>query len=302
MGRERAKPAPRREPIELVATGIPSDCSAGVSDHLATTTGRTHVNVEPTQSVRQPRRTRRSIHSIVIAVVATIPIAACSSADSDEQTTASTVERTTVAPTTVAPTTVTPTTVTPTTVAPATEIVSFQVESANNIPVTFTAPVSWTVVDGWMVYTGAGGVMVEAISNIYADGCQWVLLDPPVGPTVDDLVAAWANLPDFVATAAVDVTVDGYAGKQIEFTVPDYIRNECKKKVPFGGVFALYDIPGLPVEDAPATWAQGPNQHLQSWILDVDGTRLVISAFSFPYTSPKDRAALEEILASIQIG
>ena len=49
-----------------------------------------------------------------------------------------------------------------------------------------------------------------------------MLVDPPVGPTVDDLVSAWANLPDFAATAAVDVTVDGYAGKQIEFTVPDY--------------------------------------------------------------------------------
>ena len=57
----------------------------------------------------------------------------------------------------------------------------------------FTAPIHWTVVDGWMVYTGAGGVMVEAISNIYADGCQSGLLDPPVRPTVDDLVAAWAT-------------------------------------------------------------------------------------------------------------
>ena len=70
--------------------------------------------------------------------------------------------------------------------------------------------------------SGGHGLIFDGISNIYADGCQWVLLDPPVGPTVDDLVAAWANLPDFAATAAVDVTVDGYAGKQIEFTVPDY--------------------------------------------------------------------------------
>jgi hypothetical protein len=153
-----------------------------------------------------------------------------------------------------------------------------------------------------MAYTHTAGLMIEGISNIYTDGCQWVLLDPPVGPTVDDLVAAWANLPDFVATAAVDVTIDGYAGKQIEFTAPDYNADECKKKVPFGGVFALYDIPGISIEDAPATWAQGPNQHLQYWVLDVDGTRLVISAYSYPYTSPTDRAELDEILASIQIG
>ena len=49
-------------------------------------------------------------------------------------------------------------------------------------------------------------------------------------------------------------------------------------------------------------WAQGPNQHHQLWILDVDGTRLVIGATYFPDTSPQDRADLDEILASIQIG
>ena len=72
-------------------------------------------------------------------------------------------------------------------------------------------------------------MLFDRVSNIYADGCQWVLVDPPVGPTVDDLVAAWANVPNFAATAAVDVTVDGYAGKQIEFTVPDYTASECRE-------------------------------------------------------------------------
>jgi basic membrane lipoprotein Med (substrate-binding protein (PBP1-ABC) superfamily)/DNA-binding SARP family transcriptional activator len=183
------------------------------------------------------------------------------------------------------------------------ETVRFVVESANDIPVTFTMPDDWMVFDGWMAYKpDAVGLIVEGISNIYADGCQWVLVDPPPGPTVDDLVAAWANVPDFVATAAVDVTVDGYAGKQIEFTVPDYNADECKTKVGFGGVFALYDIPGTSFEDAPATWAQGPNQQLQYRVLDVDGTRLVISAYFFPSTSPQDRAALDKVLASIQIG
>ena len=52
----------------------------------------------------------------------------------------------------------------------------------------------------------------------------------------------------------------------------------------------------------PGYWAQGPNEHNQVWILDVDGTRLVIDACYFPDTSPQDRAALDELLASIQIG
>ncbi len=80
-----------------------------------------------------------------------------------------------------------------TTVAARTETLSFGVTSAN-IPVTLTAPVDWTVDEGWAVYTrprlGAVGVLFEDLANIYADGCQRTLVDPPVGPTVDDFVAA----------------------------------------------------------------------------------------------------------------
>ena len=103
------------------------------------------------------------------------------------------------------------------------------------------------------------GRYFDEVANIYADGCQWVLVDPPVGPTVDDLVAAWANVPDFAATAAVDVTVDGYAGKQIEFTVPDYTTSECK-----GNRFGLWHAWTSGDGDAPGYWAQGPNQHHQA--------------------------------------
>ncbi len=117
------------------------------------------------------------------------------------------------------------------------------------------------------------------MTNIYADGCQWVRLDPPVGPTVDDLVTAWANVPDFAATAAVDVTVDGYAGKQIEFTVPDYNADECIGTSSASQVSAAAPSPSNP---SPGFWAQGPNQHNKQWILDVDGTRLVITACYLP--------------------
>ena len=199
-----------------------------------------------------------------------------------------------------APTVAPPTTVAqPTTVA--TETISFAVASANDIPVTFTAPVDWIVAEGWSAYKdgigGAGtpaGVLFDGITNIYAEGCQWVLVDPPVGPTADDLVEAFANVPDLATTAAVDVTVDGYAGKQFEFTVPDYTPSECR-----GDKYALWDVPGQEV--APGYRAQGPNHHFQVWVLDVDGTRLVIGAGTFPNTSPQDRAALDEIVASIQI-
>jgi hypothetical protein len=53
---------------------------------------------------------------------------------------------------------------------------------------------------------------------------------------------------------------------------------------------------------AKSSHVSGPNQHNQLWILDVDGTRVLMNAISFPDISPQDRAALDEVLASIQIG
>jgi hypothetical protein len=55
-------------------------------------------------------------------------------------------------------------------------------------------------------------------------------------------------------------------------------------------------------EDAPWSFWWFYNLHLQMRVLDVDGTRLVIGATTLGYTSPQNRAALDEVLASIQIG
>ena len=44
-----------------------------------------------------------------------------------------------------------------------------------------------------------------------------------------------------------------------------------------------------------------PNAHHRLWILDVDGTRLVIGGSWFPDTSQQDLDDLDTILNSIQI-
>ncbi len=252
--------------------------------HLVPTEEITVTVDSPTSESRNPRR----IAMAAAAVVAVAGIAFVIARSDDDKD---------LSP--AAPPTVAPTTVAPTTVAPRTETGSF---SAVAVVPAFTSivPDGWGVFGGWLVNTDRAGVAFMKVTNIYADPCQWVLVDPPVGPTVDDLISAWANVPGFNATAAVDVTVDGYVGKQIEFTVPDYKEDECKQNK-----FGLWQDDGSPATrtgSQPNFWAQGPNQHNQLWILDVDGTRVVIDAFSFPDTSPQDRVALDEVLASIQIG
>lgn len=42
-------------------------------------------------------------------------------------------------------------------------------------------------------------------------------------------------------------------------------------------------------------------EHDQVWILDVDGVRIVIDAFSFPMTDPADLAEMRAIVQGLQI-
>ena len=237
------------------------------------------MTVDPTPSVRLGRRA--SLTRRALATVAAITIAACSSGTSDESTAASTTSPR--SPTTADATTVT--SGSPTTTGKI---------GHGAAAVSFTMPDGWTNT-GWGVVKGdpAFGLLSMEVHNTYTDSCPSVALDPPIGPTVDDLASAWADHSAFDATAPTDITVDGFDGKQIAFTVPDYDEDECA----YGDLMLLQDNTGQ-----DGYWAQAPNQHHDLWILDVDGTRLVIAAFWYPDTSAQDRADIEDIRSSIQIG
>ena len=151
--------------------------------------------------------------------------------------------------------------------------------SFGDVPVTFTLPDGWTNI-GWAVIKGEPifGLVFMKVDNIYTDSCPSVALDPPVGPTVDDLASAWANLPAFDATDPMDITVDGFVGKLVEFTVPDYDEGDCTY-----GKFML-----LRERQRCKRRLLGPRHPISITklrILDVDGTRVVIAASWFPDTS-----------------
>lgn len=171
---------------------------------------------------------------------------------------------------------------------------------AEDVPVTVTLPAGWETRDVFVLKSGSDplfGLSFFDVANLYTDGCQWVLMQPPVGPTVDDLVAAFARLPGFGGEVR-DVTVDGFTGKQIEYTVPDYDPVQCR-----GGTFGLLqedDDPGQGV--APHLWAQAPAQRNEFRIVDVDGTRLVVGAGYPPDIPAQDLRELHEIVESVEIG
>ena len=155
-----------------------------------------------------------------------------------------------------------------------------------------------TVPDGWSI-SALGGIWVD--SNAPPDGAMliffrggWLYEDPcnasgspsmEVGPTADDFATAIADHPLFDATEPVDVTLGGYAGQYVDIRAPSDLE-QCV------GEYRLWD---------PGIYAQGPEHRWHLWILDVDGTRVVVQTMDYPGTPADRRAELQAMLDSLEI-
>jgi hypothetical protein len=134
--------------------------------------------------------------------------------------------------------------------------------------------------------------------NVYGDPCHWTTTIPETPATTpDEIAAAFAAQALSDASAAVDVTVGGYAGKAVTLhvpmsyhQVPDVGREEefadCDQHV-----FAFYGIEG---EATEARNAQGPGQIDELWILDVNGSIVILDA---TYGPAAPAALVEELRA-----
>jgi hypothetical protein len=147
------------------------------------------------------------------------------------------------------------------------------------------------------------GIGINEITNLTVDACKdHRAADPPVGPTVDDLATALASLPPFQVTSApADVTIYGFSGKHLELTVPDlrWVMRGREGYFPAckDGVLRTWMAPHL----SYAFYGYRPQQIEQFWILDVEGTRLVIEANWSPELPPEWIEEMRAILDSIQI-
>jgi hypothetical protein len=153
------------------------------------------------------------------------------------------------------------------------------------------------------------GMSITTVTNLVDHGCRdhsWA--DPPVGPSVNDLATALADLAPFrVTSPPKDVTIFGYSGKYLELTVPDLpVEGDPGDDRRFAGCVdgnlkswvAFIDT----AEEGDAFYGYtGPGYREEFWILDVDGTRLVIAAERSPGSPRKDVAELSAILDSIRI-
>lgn len=165
----------------------------------------------------------------------------------------------------------------------------------DSIRITFTVP------DGWepdpihygIWLTGKGNVAPGGASVFFERG-GWLYSDPchstppptiQVGPSADDFANALANDRSLTTTAPVAVTLGGYSGKYMDLQIPSDISACTDNYWPW----------------EPGFFAQGPSQRWHLWILDVNGTRVVVLTTDYAGTSAADRTALQAIVNSIQI-
>jgi hypothetical protein len=123
--------------------------------------------------------------------------------------------------------------------------------------------------------------------NVYGDPCHWTSTIPETPATTpDEIAAAFAEQASTNASAPVDVTVGGFAGKAITLHVPmSFDLPDATREEKFGDcdndVFAFYGVDGEPRE---ARNAQGAGQIDELWILDVDGSIVILDAALSPAT------------------
>jgi hypothetical protein len=90
--------------------------------------------------------------------------------------------------------------------------------------------------------------------------------------------------PGIDAEPPSDIVVDGFAGKYLEYTTP---ATGC----PDG--FGPWETPNGTV--------MFPSTDARYWVLDVDGTRLVILAYLWEEATSQGRAELQAIIDSVEI-
>ena len=164
--------------------------------------------------------------------------------------------------------------------------------------ITFTLPAGWSFRAGRPSSAmgtrpmGWRSPRWRNIATVYSDPCHWQTTAASVGPTVDDLVAALVAQKRGSTVTPVDVTIDGFHGKQIDLMVPLNVKIAACD----GGQYKSWtDTTG------GDRYNQGPGQHDLLDILDVNGRTLAIQRSFYPANTAADRAELQAIVDSIKI-
>ncbi|BDZ63474.1 hypothetical protein [Agromyces mangrovi Wang et al. 2018] len=165
-----------------------------------------------------------------------------------------------------------------------------------------TVPDGWTSVDGWVLERGLVAILLWNVHEVYGHPCRWAGTELPSGETVDDLVTTLVAVPLRNPSTPEPVEVDGRTGLYFEWSVPTDIPHDgegfpdCDAKPGEPHDFVSWTGVGLP----SVRYHQAPGQVDRIWVLDADGERLVIDAFSMPEATDAEIAEIHEIVDSIR--
>ena len=172
------------------------------------------------------------------------------------------------------------------------------------IGVTVTVPAAgWSgEPGGWSMESGPAGFdppagagiiafVVDEEFYVYGDPCDWRRTEPETpATTVGGIVDALATQAARDPSEPEEITVGGYPGKKITLQVPDDARfSDCDEST-----FATFGVAG---EDK-ALEAQGPGEIDEIWIVDVDGSVVLLQGGYYADTPPGVVDELHEILSS----
>jgi hypothetical protein len=157
------------------------------------------------------------------------------------------------------------------------------------VRVTFSVPAGWSSAGtspnaSFIANAQQTAVFAWVVSdNLYRDPCHWQkgLLDPPLGPSTDDLVSALEKLPGFRVAAPTSVIIGG---------------------IPAGSLALVQTVRGSTCDGGQLkVWSWEPTGReidlyggtIVIRVLTVGGTRLV----AFSWTSGVDAAAISDVEA-----
>jgi len=178
------------------------------------------------------------------------------------------------------------------------------IDGLPTLPITVTIPApDWYGEPGDRILTkndnsaapnGAGMIVFFGELYVYGDPCEWSTTRPDApATTVDELVSALAAQASRDATAPVDITLGGYAGKSITLHVPDdAVFSECDRDT-----FGSWGVPGADL--TPFRYHQDPGQIDEVWAVDVDGVLTVIDWAHYAGTPTEHVDELRAIIESI---
>lgn len=162
--------------------------------------------------------------------------------------------------------------------------------SIDSVQIAYTVPAGWANEPSAPELAGPiadeiGGLSFWIVTDLFANPCVFSQgsLNPPPGPSVDDLANALVAQPGVDAEPPSETVVDGFAGRYVEYTTP---ATDCPQFGPW---------------ETPNGVVLGPSTDARYWILDVEGTRLVMLAYLWDVADQEGRAELQAIIDSVEI-